>query len=389
MRSTLVLALTCAVGTLAMSGCLDDEPTTTVVADNGAEVATSDTPGGDASAPDVATSETTDPTDVPPAIDVIDDSEPTGPPPIIETATTFIGDWTMQPGKETTKCVVKRLGNPDPLWIQQIRTELAKGSHHMIIYKSDATEEQLTPFNCDPFLETISGETVPLMITQIANETLTFPPGVAFKFEPNQMVRIEAHFLNYYPDEIVAHGDVHFDAIAEEDVVDEANILFYGTPDISIPANSTKQTPWHYLTVPEGAKVFATTGHTHQYGTLVEIQKSTDGAEGDDIYPLGEPFVWDEPPVTTYDPPLAFAQSEGFRYRCTWDNTSNKNVGFGESANQEMCFLWAYYYPSVGYRICVNPGGLGAGLVPEQVCCPEGPGSELCSLVQGFISNGL
>ena len=46
-------------------------------------------------------------------------------------------------------------------------------------------------------------------------------------------------------------------------------------------------------------------------------------------------------------------------------------VGFGESANDEMCFFWAYYYPSVGPKVCAHTDQLG-GL---NACCP---GDALC-----------
>jgi hypothetical protein len=29
-------------------------------------------------------------------------------------------------------------------------------------------------------------------------------------------------------------------------------------------------------------------------------------------------------------------------------------VKFGESFNDEMCFLWQYYYPSQGFQLCVD-----------------------------------
>ena len=69
------------------------------------------------------------------------------------------------------------------------------------------------------------------MITQIPQETLEFPDGVAFKFEPNP-VRLEAHYLNYYPEKITAHADVQFHTI-DADVEAEANMLFYGTPTLA------------------------------------------------------------------------------------------------------------------------------------------------------------
>ncbi|MEC8023470.1 MAG: hypothetical protein VX223_06010 [Myxococcota bacterium] len=307
-------------------------------------------------------------------------------PPVAATYDTFIGDWDMQPGQEITKCVLKRLENENEVWVTGITTDLGQGSHHVIVYRSAETEEKTEPFDCFPFLETLGGNTIPLMITQIPQETLEFPDGVAFKFEPNQMVRIEAHYLNYYPEDITAHADVSFHTIDAADVEAEANMLFYGTPDFNIPAGETYDTGWFFLDVWKEAKVFAITGHTHQYGTNVEIKHGLQNEDKIDIYPLDKPFYWDEAPLIQFDPPLSFENGEGFEYRCSWNNTGDKNVTFGESANQEMCFFWAYYYsaPSKGYRMCINPGDIYTQL-GDQVCCPD---NFLCSLIEEYLAGG-
>lgn len=312
-------------------------------------------------------------------------------PPIQAEYKTFIGDWKLPAGKEITKCVLKRLTNKQEVWVSGIHTQNNKGSHHLIIYKSAATEEQTTPFNCDPFIEVVSGETVPLMISQISEEELNFPNGIAFRFEPNQMVRIEAHYLNYLPNEITAHADITFKTIAKEDVKDEANILFYGSPDFSLPPGQVTASDVWFLDVWKDSKIFAITGHTHQYGTDVKIYKSnSEQNQGELVYPpAGQTFDWSEAPVTYFDPPLEFDGNQGFHYQCIWKNTGKKTVGFGESAEQEMCFFWAYYYPSKGYRLCINTGSLQerapAGLLKAQECCP---GSLICDLIKQFLQGG-
>ena len=83
-----------------------------------------------------------------------------------------------------------------------------------------------------------------------------------------------------------------------------------------------------------------------------------------------------------YDPPLHFQKGEGFRDRCSWNNTTNKSVGFGEGGTDEMCFFWAYYYPSQGYRTCINAGQYGEAMGIDQICCP---GSPLCALVSEWF----
>jgi hypothetical protein len=46
----------------------------------------------------------------------------------------------------------------------------------------------------------------------------------------------------------------------------------------------------------------------------------------------------------------------GLSYQCEWNNATDDVVEFGEGVNDEMCFLWAYYYPSVGvgFDVCMN-----------------------------------
>jgi len=374
----------------------DVEPDTvapdTVTPDTGApDTGAPDTVAPDTVAPDVAPdtmADTTEDTVAPETTaDTTEDTTivlPTVRPPVVTTSSTTIGGWTMQSGREATRCVVKRLDNASPLWVSQVRTQLSAGSHHLIVYKSDETVERTEAFDCDPFVETLKGQTYPIMITQIRNETLAFPNGVAFRFEPNQMVRLEAHYLNYFPDAITTNADVHFDGIAESDVVSEANMLFYGNPDLKIPANSSYTTPMRHLSVLPGTNVFAITGHTHSFGTSVDISLADDLSDpGTVIYPPeGETYLWDEPPVTYFDPPIAFPQGGGFKYTCSWNNTTGSQLGFGESANQEMCFFWAYYYPSQGYRLCVSPGTIGDGLAGPEVCCP---GSWVCDYITRFL----
>jgi hypothetical protein len=65
----------------------------------------------------------------------------------------------------------------------------------------------------------------------------------------------------------------------------------------------------------------------------------------------------------------------GFRFTCEYNNTSDQQVTFGESANKEMCFFWAYYYPDQGAKVCVSTNYQGT---IYNLCCP---GDALCSLL--------
>ena len=64
---------------------------------------------------------------------------------------------------------------------------------------------------------------------------------------------------------------------------------------------------------------------------------------------------WAEAPLTIFDPPIATKRGQALRYTCTYANPTNQPIHFGTSANDEMCFLWAYYYPDMGYNFQSPP----------------------------------
>ncbi len=383
-----------ALASLTACGSGESVKSTVNAADTDAQ-ASDATPAVDDAGQDVAQAQdVATPADVAQAADAVQDvlAEDVGAPQ----PTSYplnMGQWTMKAKEETTKCVVKRLTNAQEIWVNAIHAKLAKGSHHVIVYRSEATEEKLVPFECDPFAGTLAGDTVPLMITQISEETLKLPPGIAFKFKPNQMIRLEAHFLDYFPESIVATADLDFLTLPKAQVKDEADLLFYGTADFYLPAGKTTQTPWHYLPMWEGTHIFAMTGHTHALGTNVEIGLATGGTVTDPplLYPGDEEYVWSEPPIRQFDPPLIMGKNQGFQYRCTWYNDKAKGVGFGESATKEMCFFWGYYYPAKGYRMCINPGTAAQNYakkngfdVGDSICCPD---DDLCAVLKLYLAN--
>jgi hypothetical protein len=115
------------------------------------------------------------------------------------------------------------------------------------------------------------------------------------------------------------------------------------------------------------AKFFAFTGHEHQLGTNVRVWASaSESAPGVSIYDV-QRFSWSEPEMVFHDPPVTVTPGGGFKLQCEWQNPTARDVGFDETATGEMCFFWAYYYPSQGPRVCVRGSALTGGAT---VCCP-------------------
>ena len=278
--------------------------------------------------------------------------------------------------------MVKRLGNPAEFRVGKIVNKISSSSHHMIVYRTTETKERLTPFDCDPFTDTLDPtKGSPLMVTQKYEDALVLPKGVAFSLDKDQMIRLELHYINTGQKDVQVEATSTFHAVNPAEFQHEAGFLFVGNLDINIPPNSEWKLGPSYFPLPsdyEGSKFFAITGHEHQYGTNVVInaaQSESEPTKDTPVYDIPN-WQWDEPETKQFDPPFEIPKGGGFRYTCTWKNPTKATIGFGESANQEMCFFWAYYYPDKGPRVCFQSEKIQGGITE---CCP---GGALC----GFLN---
>ncbi len=289
-----------------------------------------------------------------------------------------IGPITVAPGVENTQCVTVRLHNPNAIHVGAMHNVLTGVSHHMIVYKVDDTVEQTTPVDCKPFANTLNpaaGE--PLMITQKHDDELDLPQGVAYSLDANQMIRLELHYINPGQQTATVQGVSTFTPMPDAQFMNEAGFLFAGDIDISLPPMMTSSLS-AFIALPSdlyGVNFFAFTGHEHQFGTNVEVSMGTQGSVAP-VYNVPG-FLWSEPPTVRMTPPAVLPQNGGFQIQCDWNNTKPNTVTFGESANDEMCFFWGYYWPNKGARVCFHSDKFGVN-----TCCPGGI-QQVCQALQG------
>jgi hypothetical protein len=294
------------------------------------------------------------------------------------------GPVDVPPGREDTQCIWMRLGNTSEIKVHDMHNQLSEASHHLIVYKDDMdTAEQLTPTPCQPFTGALntSGMIAPIAITQKSDDVIYLPPKVGYTFAANQMVKLEMHYINSSDTTQTVTATVDFYAADPAKIDYEASILFTGSPDVSIAPGETK-TLHQFFMVPtyldlSAAKIFAITGHTHKLGKQVKVAvgESKTGPMTEVYNP--NPFSWTEPETRTFGTPFSIPTNGGLDFECTWTNTTASTVTFGESANDEMCFFWAYYYPSQGSKVCIHTEQYG-GVNGLNACCP---GDSLCSLI--------
>src|SRR5262245_39230828 len=65
---------------------------------------------------------------------------------VLSTFDARIGPISVAPGQEAVQCIRVRLQNPEGAFVRRFRGTLTQASHHMVVYRSNATDEVLTPF---------------------------------------------------------------------------------------------------------------------------------------------------------------------------------------------------------------------------------------------------
>lgn len=278
----------------------------------------------------------------------------------VQTYTTGMGPISLMPGQEETNCIVVPLGNADGGYIRRIRANLSAGSHHMIVYITTAAANP-TPTPCVALSGILTGDT-PLFIAQQPQAELVWPTDdsgtpVAAALAANQMVKVEFHTINTTTSPLMATGSMDIDTVALSTKVTPSDLAFWGTEKINIPPNGTFSTPGsppNYQAALPGTKSFAVTTHQHHLGTEIKVWYSA--GQGDTSTMIADDTNWANPPLTVLSPMLDFPSdgSKGLSYQCSWMNPTATAVKFGESANDEMCFIWHYYYPSQGFQFCVD-----------------------------------
>ncbi len=266
-----------------------------------------------------------------------------------------IGPIPVDADVEKTVCITKRLDNTEDLVISGYTAELAPGSHHLIVYQSTDTVENLTPTPCSPFVGLAAGDVVPLVLVNKLKISWTFPHGVGVEVPAHQMVRIEAHYINTSQAALMGTGTVTFQGAPKSSAppFTPASFFFWGTEDIDIPPGAQTSVGPFFQPGTANTHVVSIFTHQHEHGTGVEVWESA--RTGDLSNRIVDDTDWSNPSWELLSPQFDMNGTNGLSFKCDWYNTTSSTIQFGESALDEMCFIGGYYYPGHGFDLRI-PG---------------------------------
>jgi hypothetical protein len=260
------------------------------------------------------------------------------------TLTANIEVLDVAPGDQLTVCTTKFLDNATEAKVKNVRGHISGGSHHFIVDRAptDVPIEGLTP--CVGLSGT---DATRVLIAEKPETVFAFPEGVGFTLRPNQALTTELHYFNPTDAPLDIEAIIEFELAEGEEAANmkEASMVFAGTMSIFIPAGMAAETEYFHPMPgsPQApVKMFALTSHTHSLGVRATIVRAADDfAPGTMVH---ESLSWAEPPMTEFNPTMEFTGGDGLRLKCEYMNDREVDVGFGVRVEDEMCFMWLYYY---------------------------------------------
>ena len=178
----------------------------------------------------------------------------------------------------------------------------------------------------------------------------TMPDHVATRVESGQQVVLRLHLFNTTNDVLTGHSGVIVKTTNADAVDHIAGSVLAGTTMLSIPPGTSTQTGT--CTLGADATVFNLFPHMHKLGRSMKAVAQLAGGAEKTLY--DGPFQFDEQLRYELDP-LSMQAGDRVRIECTYDNTTDGTVGFGESSLDEMCFIGISSYPPISTRaLCLN-----------------------------------
>jgi len=216
------------------------------------------------------------------------------------------------------------------------------GVHHIVIFRSTASEPQGSR-ECAAF----QSNWRPLYAGGPATDPLETPSGVAFPVGEEETWVIQMHYVNAGDEPITDSTTVAIEFTKRGQPFTKAGLAVMGSDEISLPPNQVSEVVG-VCDIPTGGvppvETFAVWPHMHQLGTRFKIEHTSGGSTST---LLDMPWSFGDQPMWFPPAKLMIAPGDRITTTCTYNNTTDQTVGFGESTFEEMCFDFFYYFPAL------------------------------------------
>jgi copper type II ascorbate-dependent monooxygenase-like protein len=252
-----------------------------------------------------------------------------------EWQTLLTGDWTLPPATEDYVCVRQTV--TEDIYVRALQAINPPGTHHTFLTIGPASgPDGVTP--CDFTVN--HGQAI--FGSGVGTNAIEFPPGVAMKMSAGEQLLLNLHLFNSNPSELSGSSGTKMVRVEESEV----EYLGENRPALDLSLNIPPHQEWSEVgstAMSSDRTIFAVLPHMHQLGSHMKVTAAS-SLDGERVLHDG-PYEFEAQLYYPIDP-IRMAAGDKLQFECTWKNTTDRTINFGDSSLDEMCAVGLYQYPA-------------------------------------------
>lgn len=253
------------------------------------------------------------------------------------------GKWELPASSEGYRCV--RFTLPEDLWINEFRPVIPIGTHHTLLTVGD-------PSGPDGVSVCTAGNNAPNGVfgSGVGTKDFSYPKGIGMHLRAGQQLVLNLHLFNPSDKPLSGVSGTLIKTIPEAMVEHAAGTMLAGTTTLNIPVGGpTTQTGT--CAMDQDVTLIAVVPHMHQLGIhLKAVAESS--VQGEMVLHDGD-YDFDTQIAYPLDM-IEMKKGDLVKVECTYMNTTDADVHFGDSSLAEMCFAGLVRYPEGGRFVCTR-----------------------------------
>jgi hypothetical protein len=246
------------------------------------------------------------------------------------------GTWTIPEGQEIYWCA--RVTVPETILVKEFHPIIPLGTHHTVL----TVDNPGTPDGEYPCSVAENGNKRGVYGTGVGANPFILPAGIAEQIEAGEQLVLNLHLYNT--------GDTPLSGVSGVEVVlaDPSEVVHVADSDLFgkifglvVAPGQTTQTA--NCTVSEAQTFFAVSPHMHKLGVHARAVAQTAGGP---VTLVDLPYDFEDQLLYLLPSEVTLMPGDTITFDCSYDNTTGATVYFGDSSDDEMCFLGAYRYPA-------------------------------------------
>jgi hypothetical protein len=240
------------------------------------------------------------------------------------------GDFTLGPGEERFICWAA--DTPVDLSVKRFSVVGKPMIHHFLMSSVDGPKEPYGASECDVLFKFTWR---PMFVAGAGNAHIDIPDGAARYVDSGSQVVLQLHLLNSSNQTVTDFAEVKMEKSLEADP-NPVGLYVFGTTSLALPPKQASDVEAKCLVnEKEEVRIFAMMPHMHYQGRKLKLELGPDEAGLQPIY-TRDPYDFDQQTIEPLD--LRIAPGTMSKVTCSYDNTRDETITFGESTTNEMCF---------------------------------------------------